>query len=448
MNDATTDQKSKGPAAVEKPNAATSGAPGAPDRPVQARSFGGAVKDLLATEGVASLFAIAVVAVVFQLQTSLFLSSENISNLLVQCAPLAMVALAQCAVILMKEIDLSLGSMVGVTAAIGATLITNNGETWWVAVILMLAVGAAFGALQGGIIVVGKVPAFVVTLGGYLAFLGIQLNTLGAAGGINVSSDPIQKLTTDKLSHGLGLLIAVLVLLAWIANRAMRIRSAHRTGAAQARPLGLEVVIAAILAIVLVGGTLILNRSGGIPLVFVLVVAIVGLVAAFLHLTAAGRHVYAVGGNPEAARRAGVKVRTLRWAGFITAGVLAACGGLIYLSYDQGASTTTGGGTLLLQAIGAAVIGGVSLFGGRGSVWGAVTGAIVLGGIENGLNLTNQAAPTKYIIEGVVVVLAVLLDSLLRQGFEVRLGSLRRTLGGTRKRRRAGAPRAAELDAR
>jgi D-xylose transport system permease protein len=377
------------------------------------------VRDILAREGVAAMMAVAVVAIAFQLQSSIFLSSTNLSNLVVQVVPLVLVALGEAAVILMREIDLSLGSIAGLAAALGGTLMTLHGYSWWTGILAMLACGAALGGLQGALVVVGRVPAFVATLGGSLAFLGLQLNVLGNNGAVNVTDRQIVDLTTLKLSPTLGLLVTAAAYVAWLGYHVVVLRATRAAGKGQGMHWG-DLLKPLMVGIIAIGGAVVLNRGGGIPLAFLLAVAIVLAVAGFLKGTATGRHVYAIGGNPEAARRAGVRVRTIRWAGFVVAGMLAASAGLAYLSYDQGASATTGGSTLLLQGIGAAVIGGVSLFGGRGSAWAALTGALVMGGISNGLDLTQHAQPTKYVIEGVVVVLAVLLDSAVRSGFGFR----------------------------
>jgi D-xylose transport system permease protein len=367
----------------------------------------------LESTGATSVIAIAFVVVVFELQSGLFLSGSNVGNLLIEIVPLVLVGLAESVVILMREIDLSLGSVVGLTAAIGAALMTNSGDPWWVAVLVMCLAGMATGAIQGAVVVWGGAPAFVVTLGGYLVFLGLQLEVLGATGGINVTARPVLDLTISKVPTVYGAVIIVAALILWVWAQGRAIRAAGQR--AETSRL-VEIAKVAVVTIVAVVVLILVNRGGGIPVAFVITVALLGATATFLKHTAAGRHVYAVGGNPEAARRVGVRVKALRWGGFVVAGLLAACAGLIYISYDQGASSTTGGATLLLQAIGSAVIGGVSLFGGRGSVWGALTGAVVIGGIENGLNLSSASDPTKYVIEGVVVVLAVMLDSVARSG--------------------------------
>jgi D-xylose transport system permease protein len=383
-----------------------------------------------------------VVALVFQLQSHFFLTPRNLNNLAVQITPLAVVALAEVVVLLMKEIDLSLGSVAGVTAAIGSTLLANDHKGWILATVIMLACGAGIGALQGAVIVLGGVPSFVVTLAGYLACLGIQLDVLGNGGGIDITNQQILDITGVQLPEMATLIVVCAGYAVWVAvvaRRLLRGRAAHKV---------LGIVQMASVGLLLIGGVVLFNLFGGVPLAFLLTVAVVAFVATWLKHTPAGRHVYAVGGNLEAARRAGVRVKTIRWGGFVTAGLLAAGAGLLLLSYDEGSSTLTGGGTLLLEAIGSAVVGGVSLFGGRGNAWGALFGALVLGGVENGLDLTNHAPATKYIVEGAIVLLAVLVDAMIRRRDRFRWSALRARLGvgrqptAVRHLRTPGAPSA------
>jgi D-xylose transport system permease protein len=395
---------------------------------------------LLERDGVTAILALIVVGVAFAFQTGLFLSATNISNLAVQIVPLALVGAAEAVVILMREIDLSLASIAGLTAAIAGVLLTYSGYSWWTVVLVALGCGAAMGAVQGAIVVVGRVPSFIVTLGGYLVFLGIQLKVLGVTGGVNIYETHMMQLTTYKVPSIAGLVSVCIVYAGWWVHRALGLRAAKRSSHQRIR--WSEITAPLLVGAVAISGTLVLNRGGGIPLAFLLTLAIIAAISGFLRVTALGRHVYAVGGNPEAARRAGIRVNTIRWGGFVVGGSLAACAGLALLSYGQSASTTTGSGTLLLAGIGAAVIGGVSLFGGRGVVWGAMIGAVVIGGIENGLNLTGQAAQTKFIIQGVVVVAAVLLDSVLRGGSGLRMNavsSLRVLVSGRHSKKAAHA---------
>jgi D-xylose transport system permease protein len=424
---------------VKQPETNAPSAPKPPESAGRPRIGRKVLGTLAEHDALAAIFAVFAVAVYFQTQTDLFLSSTNVNNLVVEIVPLALLGLAASVVILARDIDLSLGSMVGLTAAIGAVAI-QNGRPWWVAILMMLAAGAALGGAQGAIVVVAKVPAFIVTLGGYLVFLGLQLDVLGGTGGVSIESQQIQDLTTTRLSPGTGLVAVCAVYAAWLA---FYVHGIVATRQPERWWLGFklgDLVKPVALGVIAVGGTIALNRGGGIPLAFLLTIGIFAAVAGFLSQTATGRHVYAIGDSPEATRRAGVRVEMIRWGGFVVAGALAACGGLMYLSIGQGASTTTGGGTLLLEAIGAAVIGGVSLFGGRGNVWGALAGAFVMGGIANGLNFTSQTESTKFIVQGGVVVAAVVFDSLLRRGgFSLRWPTIRRSKRTPGARRPTGS---------
>lgn len=398
---------------------ATAGATGDTTAAVSTRG-GGLLRWLAENESIAAIFAVVLVGIYFQSQSGLFLSSTNVNNLVVEIVPLALLGLAASVVILMRDIDLSLGSMVGLTAAVCATQL-QDGRTWWVAIAIMLLYGAVLGGAQGLVVVVAKVPAFIATLGGFLIFLGLQLQVLGSKGGVSIDESHIQNLTTARLSETGGLVGVCGLFALWLAywaNNIVAIREPDRWWRAFTRRDFAKPIL---LAAATIGGTIALNRGGGVPVAFLITLGVFSLVAGCLSSTATGRHVYAIGGNPEAARRSGVRVQLIRWGAFVVAGALAACGGLVYLSLGQGASTSTGGGTLLLEGIGAAVIGGVSLFGGRGNVWGALAGAFVMGGIANGLNFTDQPQSTKYVIEGVVVIAAVVLDSMLRRGPELRL---------------------------
>jgi D-xylose transport system permease protein len=367
------------------------------------------LRDLLSRDGASAVIAIAVVMIAFQMQNGLFISPTNINNLSVQITPLVFVAVGVAILIMMKEIDLSLAALAGLTSSIGATMLTNHEQPWVFTLLCVVLFGALFGALQGLIVVLGNVPSFVVTLGGFLAFTGLQLNLLGDTGGVSVYDSHVIGIMNHRLSDRAGLALGALLAVGLLVGPITSLLRIPRPGSRL--PPMCKVVLILILA---VGGPMVLNRGGGVPLALVLTLGAVGAVATVLRHTASGRHVYAIGSNPEAPRRAGVRVKTIRILGFASAGVFASFAGVAYLSYNQGASTTTGTGPLLLEAIGAAVIGGVSLYGGRGTPWGALFGAIVLGGISNGLDFTNHPPATKYIVEGIIVVGAALLDSALR----------------------------------
>lgn len=360
------------------------------------------------------LVSLVIIAAFFQIESRYYLSPGNLSNLAIQITILGPVALGEVLVLLLGEIDLSLGSISGATAAILGVLLGMKGLPWWAAVVMMLLAGAGMGLIQGVWVSWFRVPSFVVTLAGLLAWLGVQLDVLGASGTLNVFQPDITALTSTSIPPpvGWGVGLAVLFLYAGSQLRRARERKLSSLGA-----VSLSLILGRILGVaIIIGlGVGVLNASGGAPTGFVVFLGIVAVVWWVTQRTVAGRHLFAVGGNTEAARRAGIRVRTIRTMTFMAAGTLGAVGGLFSASYNQSAGTLTGGGTLLLEAIGAAVIGGTSLFGGRGTAWAALFGSLILGGVDNGLDLTNHSAPVRYMVEGAIVLIAVSFDTLIRR---------------------------------
>ncbi len=354
-----------------------------------------------------AIASLVVIAVFFQSQSPYFLSPDNLTNLAVQASLVATIALGEVVVLLLAEIDLSLGSVSGATAAILGVLMASGNMPWFIAVPIMLACGAAMGAFQGWWIAWLGIPSFVVTLAGMLGFLGLQLWILGPQGTLSIFDPNIGALTGSTLPAEAGWIVAAIVAVAVVA--AALVRGAR--GRLTMKSFGLPVVLAALV----IAGVAVFNASRGVPTAFLFLLALLVLGWWVTQHTRPGRHLFAVGGNPEAARRAGVPVRRIRFAAFTISGTLAAVGGLLAASYNASAGTLTGGGTLLLEAIGAAVIGGTSLFGGRGSVWSALFGALIMGGVANGLDLTNAEQPVKYMVQGAIVLLAVSLDTILRR---------------------------------
>lgn len=350
------------------------------------------------------LMSLVVIAIIFQIQSSYFLSARNLSNLLVQTAVVGVVALGEVFVLSIAEIDLSLGSVLGVTAAILALLMTADKLSWWLAIIVALVCAICIGALQGWLVAWARLPSFIVTLAGLLAWLGLQLFILGPNGSVNVFQPDIVAITSAYVSGWLIWVLAGLGSL-WCIRRAW---GSFRAGGDTRR--GVLWIVRALVAIVVVA---VLSGYQGVPLAGIIILALVLCAEWMLTSTPAGLEVFAVGGNADGARRSGIDIRTVRMTVFMLSAALAGIAAVIEVSYGQAAGTLTGGGTLLLAAIGAAVIGGTSLFGGIGSAWSALLGALVLSGIANGLDLTNHSASVKYMVEGVVVALAVLGDRLL-----------------------------------
>ncbi len=354
------------------------------------------------------------IAAYFESQQPVFLSARNLSNLIVQVAATGSVAVGIVLVLLLGEIDLSVGSVSGLCSALLGVLIMNHHSPWWFAILLALATGAAIGAFQGAWFALIGVPSFVVTLAGFLAWQGVQLRVLGSTGTVNVFEPHIAKIAQSYLSDLWGWLLGigisgVYLLTLWIA----RFRRA-RLGLASVPALAV-ITRSLLVAITAVASVAILNSFKGVPTAGVILFALVTLFSLLTRRTRFGRYIFAVGGNAEAARRAGIGVARVRIVVFALAGLMAAIGGVIFVSRLTAASTQTGGGTFLLEAIAAAVIGGTSLFGGRGSAWSALLGALVIGSVSNGLDLMGQPPEIKYMVEGAILLAAVTVDAIARR---------------------------------
>jgi D-xylose transport system permease protein len=259
------------------------------------------------------------------------------------------------------------------------------------------------------------VPSFVVTLAGNLGWLGVQLYVLGATGTINVFEQHISAIATTFLPDYWGWLLATVGSALWAGSQLWR-EARRRRASLPARPNVAVLAQAFGLGAIALAAVAVLNHANGVPTSGLI---LLGLVVAFSWLTGRtrfGRYIYAVGGNAEAARRAGIDVTRIRMAVFTICSTFAALGGVMSVSRGAAASTQTGGGTLLLEAIAAAVIGGTSLFGGRGTVLAALLGALVIGSVSNGLDLIGQSADIKYIVEGAILLVAITIDTLSRRG--------------------------------
>ena len=350
----------------------------------------------------------------FELQDTHFLTARNLSNLVLQISVSGTIAIGVVLVLLLGEIDLSVGSVAGATAAVLGVLLVNDDWPWWAAIAATLVVGALIGALQGAWFAFFRVPSFVVTLAGLLGWLGVQLHVLGDAGTLNVFDAHITDIASTFLPPLWSWVLAAVLVVGLAGSRLVEQSQRQRAGmVTRSRPVLLFEV--AIIAVVLTGAAAVLNYAYGVPTVGVLLMGLVIFFDWLTRRTKFGRHVYAVGGNAEATRRAGIGVARIRVVVFALSGTLAAIGGLFSTARLQASSTQTGGGTLLLEAIAAAVIGGTSLFGGRGSVWSALLGALVIGSVSNGLDLVGQPADVKYMVEGAILLLAVTIDAYSRR---------------------------------
>lgn len=392
--------------AIETSAAASAGATGLRARLAQARD---------ADWGpVPVIVGLLVIWLIFQLLNENFLSARNLSNLVLQVGVVGMLSLAVVLVLLIGEIDLSLGTLAGMCAALMAVLLTNEGWPVWAAIAAAVAVGAAAGLLQGGISVLIGVPSFVVTLGGFLAWQGVQLTLLGHSGELRVEDEFVRGVANSYLPSWLAWLLLAAASLAWWGDVALRRRARTRLGLA-VRPAWRAVAAAVAPAVAGAGLVAYLDGYFGVPWMLVLLGGVAVALGALTTRTQLGRHLFAIGGDREAARRAGVRVDQIRVLVFALAAALAAIAGLIAVSRQFAVSTGTGGGTLLLEAIAAAVIGGASLFGGHGRVYQALLGALVIASVENGLDLLGKPSSTKDIATGAILVAAVSIDAISRR---------------------------------
>lgn len=360
------------------------------------------------------LIGLVIIAIGFQVANDAFLSSRNLSNLILQTGTLSILTLGVMLVLLLGEIDLSIGAVSGLTAGVMGIASALHGWPAWAAIGLAILVGAVIGLVQGSWIVAFKAPSFIVTLAGMLVWQGTQLLSLSSQNGqLRIEDPAITGLATNYLPRGLGWGLAILVVVAGTGWVMLRRYLSQRAGYGT-QPLSLDLGRILAIAGVAIAVILVLDNYLGVPYMLVAVLAVTVVLAVVTGSTVFGRHIYAVGGNAEAARRTGVRVRSLRVTIFVLASSLAAFGGLLEAARGYSVSVNSGGGNTALNAIAAAVIGGTSLFGGRGTVLGALLGAVVISSVQNGLALVGQSAATQVIATGLILLAAVTLDMTAR----------------------------------
>jgi D-xylose transport system permease protein len=359
---------------------------------------------------------IIVIAIYFQSRNSNFLTAGNFVNLIAQMSAIMIIGTGLVFVLLLGEIDLSVGFVSGMGGVIVALLLEpGKGVSTWEAIVLGLGTGVVIGLLQGFFVAKVGVPSFVVTLAGLLGWQGVLLQIIGSSGTIVIQNSFVNSIANNYMSPALSWTVAILVILGYTAqglSNVFRRRQAGLPTDPWAFVIG-RIVILAIAAIAVVA---IANSDRGLPYVTLIMLGSYIIWTFVAERTRFGRHVYAVGGNAEAARRAGINVPSIKIVVFAISGFMAALGGIVLASRLSSVDTSTGGGTILLYSIAAAVIGGTSLFGGRGTIKSAFLGAIVIEMIDNGLGLLNVSAGTKYIVTALVLLAAVTLDSLSRRG--------------------------------
>ncbi|MER5178212.1 sugar ABC transporter permease [Streptomyces sp. NPDC002896] len=362
---------------------------------------------------------------VFQGLDDSFLSPRNLSNLSVDIVGTGLVAIGVVFVLMIGEIDLSVGSVSGLAGAVFAVLSVNLGMTEWLAVILAVVTGTAVGAVHGTFFSRIGVPAFVITLGGLLAWNGLTLLLLGASGAININDEGLVAALTSYYFSAIGAAYGLAALGTTGYLLASHQLSKRRKAAGMPhRPLREIWVRTAVLALVAFAAAHVLNQFQGLPLALLIFLVFLAGSDYVLHRTRYGRMIVAIGGGAESARRAGIDVVRVRISAFMLSSTLAAIGGLFVASGLTAASPTTaraaGSGMLLINAIAAAVIGGTSLFGGRGSTWSALLGVLVIQSIASGMALLGAQDAVQFLITGGVLVAAVTVDTLSRRSHEAR----------------------------
>jgi D-xylose transport system permease protein len=359
------------------------------------------------------------IVLVFGLLNDTFLTERNFTNLLLQMSAIATIAIGVVFVLLIGEIDLS----VAFVSAVGGVVMTlllrpdDPGWPWWAAIAFALACTTAIGFVQALVITKAGVPSFVVTLAGLLIWSGVVLiltTKASSVGTIRIQDETAVGIANDFLSKTAGWVIAGLVVLGYALAELQSARS-RRAGGLYAKPIVVMALQVVGLAVVTFGAVWYLNKDRGVPEATVILLALLVFWSFIASRTPFGRHVYAVGGSAEASRRAGINVDRVRIIVFMISGFMAGVGGIMLASRLRSVATNTGSGNLLLLVIASAVIGGTSLFGGVGRVVTALLGALVIASITNGMDLLGLASGTKFVITGLVLLAAVLVDAYAKR---------------------------------
>ena len=378
----------------------------------------GDIGSLPAVLGLVSLVA------VFGAMSEFFLTNRNFANLLTQAAPVIVIAMGLVFVLLLGEIDLSAGYASGVCGAVLVLLVTNHGWSWYSALGASIAVGAVLGTLIGTLVSRLGIPSFVVTLAAFLAFQGVLLLLAGEGGTIPIADKTILAVENSNLTPMQGWILWAVTSALYVVGGLNRINSRRKAGLV-VELTQLWAMKTAALLIITGGAVYTLNQerglsaansTRGVPVVAPLILVILVVGTFVLSKTAFGRHIYAVGGNAEAARRAGINVKRVRTIAFVLCSALASIAGMLFASRMNSISPSTGGSSTLLYAVGAAVIGGVSLFGGKGRMRDAILGGLVVAVIDNGMGLLGYGAGIQYLVTGAVLLVSAGVDAISRRG--------------------------------
>jgi D-xylose transport system permease protein len=353
-----------------------------------------------------------------------FTNAFNVANLVNQASAVMVIAMGLVFVLLLGEIDLSAGFTAGTGACVLCIFATREGFHWLPSIVLGLLAGAVIGTLIGLLVSRLGIPSFVVTLAAFLALQGLMLVLIGEGGTIPVRDDTILAIMNKNLPVWLSWTLAVGGVLAY-AGITLRSSRSRRAAGLKGDPMVLWALKTGTLAVIAIGATIYLTAERsknvaltslkGFPVVVVVLLALLVGLTFILGRTAWGRHVYAVGGNAEAARRAGINVPRIKLTCFVICSTLAAVGGILLASRNNSVSPNTGGELTLLYAVGAAVIGGTSLFGGKGRILDAVIGGLVVAVIDNGMGLLNQPQGRVYMVTGAILLVAASVDAISRR---------------------------------
>ena len=383
------------------------------------RVRGGDVGSLPAVLGL-----IALVIVFSALRPDTFTTSLNVANLISQSAGVMVIAMGLVFVLLLGEIDLSAGYTGNVAAAMLGVALTNHGWPWFPSILVGILTGTVIGFVLGLLVSRLGIPSFIATLAAFLGLQGVSLKIIGEGGTIGFQDDVILKLNNGNLSVTVGWVLAIIGVLAYAAVTFVSMQRRRRRGLV-AQPtllwalksLGLAVAVLAMTAYLSQERAInpLLKSLKGVPIVVVIIVVLVVVLGFLLNRTSWGRHIYAVGGNTEAARRAGINVSWIKLSCFMMCSTLAAVGVILIASRDNSVSPQTAGNETLLYAVGAAVIGGTSLFGGKGRITDAVIGGLVIAVVNNGMGLLKQPQATVFMVTGLVLLIAAAVDALSRR---------------------------------
>ncbi|MEV6923789.1 hypothetical protein AB0M46_04650 [Dactylosporangium sp. NPDC051485] len=359
------------------------------------------------------LVVLAIIWAVFYSQNSAYLSFQNLTNLTLQIVTTAILALGVVCVLLVGEIDLSSAVLSGVCAAVAAGVTVNSGLPLPVGIAAGVLAGMAVTFVEAQVIMFG-IPSLIVTLGGMVILQGLILVVLPPEFTISVAGTPFAKIASSAIPAGASYALAAAGTVAFTAYRLFQHRERRSTGASTS--VAAVVLPCVIVAAVLFGGVFTLTQQRGLPMPLLILTAMLLIAWYATTQTRYGIHLYAVGGDREAAQRAGIPVRRMVLYSFLVLGACAAIAGMVDASRQLGVSVSSGSGPLMLNAIAAAVVGGTSLFGGRGSIWSALLGALVIGSINNGVQLLGLSTEVQYFATGSVLIVAVAIDVVLTRG--------------------------------